>query len=102
MMLVPVQVSPRRRVWADISFQYEKQIYVGSDEAACRYLIKYGHVDGIYEDEQIAYDVRRTVAGMLRDGVPRCQVIEETSALYGIPPICVEEVVEGVVAVAPI
>lgn len=96
MMLVPVQVSPRRRVWADISFRYEKQIYANSSEETCRYVIKYGHVDGVYEDEQIAYDVRRTVAGMLRDGVPSRQVVEETSALYGIPPICVEEVIEGI------
>jgi hypothetical protein len=30
---------------------------------------------------------------MLRDGIPRRQIVEETSALYGIPEECVEEVV---------
>jgi len=38
------------------------------------------------------------VAGMLRRGVPRQQVVEETSALYGIPEECVEEVVAAVPA----
>ena len=96
MMLIPVQVSPRRRVWADVSFRYEKYVYGSSGEEACRYLIKYGKVDGIYEDEEIAYDVRRTVAARLRDGVPRRQVIEETSALYGIPEECVDEVAAAI------
>jgi len=95
-MLIPIQVSPRRRVWADVSFRYEKFVYGSSGEEACRYLIKYGHVDGIYEDEQIAYDVHRTVSSMLRDGVPREQAVAETSALYGIPPVCVEEVVAAI------
>lgn len=30
---------------------------------------------------------------MLRDGIPRRQIVEETPALYGIPAECVEEVV---------
>ena len=34
---------------------------------------------------------------MLRDGIPRRQIVEETSALYGIPAECVE----GVVAAVP-
>lgn len=96
MMLIPIRVSPRRRVWADVSFRYEKHVYAASGEEACRYLIKYGRVDGLYEDEEIAYDVRRTVAAMLRDGVPRRQVVEETSVLYGIPEECVDEVVAAI------
>lgn len=96
MMLIPVRVSARRRVWVDVSFRYEKHIYAGSHEEVYRYLIKYGRVDGVYEDEEIAYDVRRTVAARLRDGVPRRQVVEETSALYGIPEDCVDEVVAAV------
>lgn len=95
-MLLPVRVSPRRRVWIDVSFHYEKQIYAGAFEDLTRYLLKYGRVDGVYEDEEIAYDVRRTVAARLRDGVPRRQVVEETSALYGIPEDCVDEVVAAV------
>lgn len=42
--------------------------------------------------------VKRTVAGMLRRGVPRRQVVEETSTLYGIPEECVEEIVAAVPA----
>ncbi len=98
MMLLPVNVSPHRRIWIDVSFRYEKQVYAGSLEETCRYLIKYGHVDGVYEDEQIAFEVRRTVASMLRDGVPEEQVIKEVSNLYGIPPACVEEVVRAIPA----
>ena len=95
-MLLPVRVSPHRRVWADVSFRYEKHIYAGSTEDVARYTLKYGRVNGVYEDEEIAHDLKRTVAGMLRRGVPRRQVVEETSALYGIPEECVEEVVAAV------
>ena len=102
MMLLPVRVSPHRRVWIDVSFQYEKQVYAGSLEDLTRYVLKSGHVDGVYEDEQIAYDVKRTVAGMLRDRVPRRQIVEEISALYGIPIGCVEEVVAEVATMTPI
>jgi len=48
-----------------------------------------GHRDPL----QIAHDVKRTVAAMLRDGIPRRQIVGETSALYGIPQECVEEVI---------
>ncbi|MBA7476659.1 hypothetical protein ES707_12052 [subsurface metagenome] len=81
------------RVWADVSLRYEKHIFANSTEELSKYILKDGHVSGIYEDEQIAYDLKRTVAAMLRDGIPRCQIVEETSALYGIPVECVEEVV---------
>lgn len=94
-MLLPIKVSPRRRVWADVSFRFEKHVYTGSTEDVARYTLKYGRVNGIYEDEQIAYEVKRTVAGMLRDGTPRNQVIAEASALYGIPPEYVEEAVSA-------
>ena len=49
-------------------------------------------------DEHITYEVKRTVAGMLWDGIPPKQVVEEASALYGIPEECVEEVVAAVPA----
>jgi len=91
-MLFPVRVSPHRRIWADVSLRYEKYIYTGSTEDVAKYTLKYGRVNGVYEDEQIAYEVKRTVAGMLRRGVPPRQVVEETSMLYGIPEECVEEV----------
>ena len=31
----------------------------------------------------IVHDLKRTVAAMLRDVIPRRQIVEETSALYG-------------------
>lgn len=97
-MLLPIKVSPHRRVWADVSFCYEKQIYADSTEELSRYLLKYGRVNGVYEDEQIAYEIRRTVSSMLRRGIARAQVVAEASALYGIPEECVEEVVAAVPA----
>gem|GEM_PF-6534116 len=63
------------------------------DQARTVCILKYGHVSGVYTDEEIAQDLKRTVAAMLRDGIPRRQIVEETSALYGIPAECVEEVV---------
>jgi len=92
-MLLPVSVSPRSRLWVDVSFRYEKYVFADTSEEVSKYVLKYGHVDGVYPDEQIAHEVRRTVAALLRDGVPCRQVIDEVSMLYGIPPGCVEEVV---------
>lgn len=93
MMLLPVQVSARRRVWVDVSISYEKQVYAGAFEDLTRYILKQGHVDGVYEDEEIADDVRRTCCGLLRTGAPTAQVVEEVSAIYGIPEVCVEEII---------
>ncbi len=95
-MLLPVQVSPRRRVWADVSFRYEKYADVDSSQELSRYLLKYGKVNGVYEEEQIAYEVRLTVSSMLRRGVPRRQIVEEVSLLFGIPEECVEEVISAI------
>lgn len=94
-MLIPVKVSPHRRVWADVSFRYEKHIYANSPEELSEYILKYGHVSGIYTDEEIAHDLKRTVAAMLRDGIPPRQVVKEASLIYGIPQECVEEAVSA-------
>nr|WP_303715987.1 hypothetical protein [Methanoculleus marisnigri] len=94
-MLLPIKVSPRRRVWADVSFRFEKHVYAESTEDVARYTLKYGRVNGIYEDEEIAFDLKRTVSSMLRDGIPAKQVVEETSQIYGIPQECVEEVISA-------
>lgn len=93
-MLIPVTLHGRR-VWVDVAFRYEKYIYSGSTEDVARYALKYGRVNGIYEDEEIAHDLKRTVSAMLRDGIPPHQVVEETSALYGVPQDCVEEVISA-------
>jgi len=49
-------------------------------------------------DGQIVYDVKCTVAGMLRRGMPHRPVVEGTSALYGILEGSVEEIVAAVPA----
>lgn len=92
-MLIPVQVSPGRRIWVDFSIYYDEQI--NSTGELTRYIIKYGLVDSIHEDEEIAHDVRRTCYGLLRTGAPTTRVVEEVSAIYGIPEACVEEIVEA-------
>jgi len=94
-MLIPVNVSPHRRVWAEVSLRYEKYIFTGSTEDVARYTLKYCRVNGVYEDEEIAHDLKKTVAGMLRDGISPKQVVAETSALYGIPQEYIEEVVSA-------
>jgi hypothetical protein len=78
-----IRTGDLRRVWADVSFQYENYADVDSPQELSRYLLKFGRVNGVYEDEEIAHDLKRTVAGMLRRRVPRRQVVEETSVLYG-------------------
>jgi len=56
-------------VWGDVSFRYEKHIYANSPEELSKYILKYGHVSGVYTNEEIAHDLKRTVAGMLWDGI---------------------------------
>ncbi|MGB3988435.1 MAG: hypothetical protein WBK67_01950 [Minisyncoccales bacterium] len=91
-MLIPIQISSRKRIWVEVVFRYEKFIYANSPEEISKYVLKYGRVAGIYSDEQISHDITRTVSAMLRDGVPPIVAVEETSALYGIPRICIEEI----------
>ena len=97
-MLVRIKISRRLRFWVDMSFHYEKYADVNSPEKLSKYLLKYGHVNGVYTDEEVAQDLKRTVAAMLRDGVSPRQVVKEVSALYGIPEECVDEVVAAVPA----
>ena len=94
-MLIPVDVPSHQRIWADVAFRYEKYIYADAPDEVSRYLLKYGHVEGTYTDEQISGCVRRSFVGMLRDGVPRCRALQEVSEVYGIPPACVSSVVDG-------
>ncbi len=45
--------------------------YADSTEKLSTYHLKYAHGTGVHEDEQITSEVKRTVAGMPRYGVPR-------------------------------
>lgn len=44
-------------------------------------------------DAQLVHDVHCTAVAMLRDGIPRPQIVAEISEYYKIPPECVEEAV---------
>jgi len=72
--------------------------YANSTEELSTSLLKHAHVTGIHLDGQIVYDVKCTVAGMLRRGMPHRPVVEGTSALYGILEGSVEEIVAAVPA----
>jgi hypothetical protein len=98
-MLIPVTVPHHhQRIWVDVTFRYEKYIYADAPGEVSKYLLKYARVRDTYTDEDVAYDVRRTVTGRLRDGVSPRQVVQEVSEIYGIPPACVDSIVEEVAA----
>lgn len=95
-MLLPVRVSPRRRVWVDVSFFYEKYLVAGRSEDVIQFHLKNARVDGIYEEEEVAHDVKHTIAGMLHAGASRNEIIDEVSLVYCIPIACLEEIVDEV------
>jgi len=97
-MLIPVSVPHHQRIWVDVTFRYEKYIYGDAEAEVSKYLLKYARVKNTYTDEEVSYDVRRTVAGRLRDGVPPLQIVQEVSEIYGIPPGCVDIIIEEVAA----
>jgi hypothetical protein len=50
-----------------------------------RIFIKEANLKGVWDYEEIAFEVQRTIASLLRRGIPRRQVVEEVSQLYEIP-----------------
>lgn len=91
-MLIPVDLPDRQRIWIDLAVQCE--VHADSQHTLARYILKYAHVRGTYTDDQISGRVRRSFAGMIHDGVPRYEALQEISEAYGIAPAAVQALVE--------
>jgi len=56
--------------------------YADVTEDISTYPLKYAYVIGVHEDEQITYEAKRTVAAMLRDGIPCTSGRRDLSPLW--------------------
>lgn len=91
-MLIPVDLPDRQRIWIDLAVPCE--VHADSQHTLAKYILKYAHVRGTYTDEQISSTVRRSFAGMIHDGVPRDEALQEISEAYGISPAVVQALIE--------
>ena len=94
-MLIPIKHDDQR-LWVDLSFGYEKHIYVGSTAELSLYLLTNARVDGILSDEEVTPDVTRAVTRLVDEGVDWEDVISQVSDCYGIPADFVEGIVSPV------
>ena len=101
-MLIPVR-CPRckEKFWVEFSIKYELYKYVEAMSELTRIHIKDAIVRDVWTDEEVASEVQRTIASLLRRGVPRKQVVEEVSELYGIPQVHVDELIENLLSKVP-
>jgi len=95
-MLVPVYIQ-NKRYWLEISATYEIWAPTIDFSELKRLIFKNVSVIGIYEDYEIAYDLKRTVASLLSRGYNYRQIVKEVSELYGIREEFVYEVIEDII-----
>lgn len=95
-MLAPVEIEGRR-YWIEFSIVYD--VYEDpSDYTALReYILDKASISGIYSDEEIAPDLRRTVASLLRSDLDSKQILKDVKELYGIPGEYVEEIIDDII-----
>lgn len=92
-MLIPI---PGHKIWAEISFKYEKYIQEDSEEELYYFLLRRARVVNVHSDEEIQTQLRKTICALQRDGISTERIISEISQLYGIPEGCVEEIMMAV------
>ncbi|ADB58798.1 hypothetical protein [Archaeoglobus profundus] len=101
-MLIPFKCPEcGKKYWIELSIRYELYNYVGAMSELARIHIKDAIVRDIWTDEEVAFEVQRTIASLLKEGIPRKQVVEEVSQLYGIPAIHVDELIENLLSKVP-
>jgi len=96
-MLFPVQCECGRRLWAEISITYDKRIYANSIDEVAEYILKHAIVKDVYKEEEIAPEIKRTLAGLLKV-TSKSEAIKEVSQLYGIPEEYVVGILENIIA----
>lgn len=83
------------RVWADVTFDCERRVYASNLLDLEEYILKHARVRDVYKEEEIIFDIKKTLAGLLKGCRSSKQVIKEVSELYGIPEEFVEEILEN-------
>ncbi|AEA46851.1 hypothetical protein [Archaeoglobus veneficus] len=95
-MLAPVRIKGQR-YWIEFSIRGELWTPIPDITELRKLVLKEICINDVYEDWEIAYDVKRTAAMLLKRGLSPKQVVQEMVELYGIPEPHVFEVLEGLV-----
>lgn len=92
-MLAPIEIEGKR-YWIEFSVIYD--VYEDpTDYTALRnYILDNASIKGVYCDEEIGPELRRTVASLLKSGYDSKQIVEDVKELYGIPEVHVNEVMD--------
>ncbi len=91
-MLIPI-VHNSNRLWVDISFGYEREIYVSTSEDLSRCLLKDVRVNAILSDADIITPINQSVGKLRQEGAKITETIERISAAYGIPMSFAEKII---------
>jgi hypothetical protein len=83
-MLFPVECFCGRRIWVEVSINYEKYIFTDSVENLAAYFLRYATVKKVYKEEEIAYEIKKTIHSLLNRGLKKNQIVEEISEIFGI------------------
>lgn len=92
-MIVPITIKGKR-YWIEFSVKAELWTPIPDITELRKLVLKNINVKKIYEDWEIAHEVRRTAISLLKRGVKPKRVVKEIQELYGIPEIHVFEVLE--------
>jgi len=91
-MLIPI-VHNSNRLWVDISFGYEQEIYASASEELSRYLLKNVRVNAILPDADVITEIDRGVGNLMQEGAKSKETIDRISAVYGIPLQFAEKII---------
>jgi len=92
-MLIPI-VHNSNRLWVDISFGYEREIYVSTSEDLSRCLLKDVRVNALHSDADIITPINQSVGKLMQEGAKIKETIERISAAYGIPLKFAEKIIK--------
>ena len=87
------------RLWVDLSFGYEQEVYVGASEELSRFLLQNVHVNATLPDTMVITEINRGVRKLMQEGTKVKDIIDRISAVYGIPLRIAEKIIEDEVLV---
>lgn len=97
-MLIPI-VHNSNRLWIDLSFGYEREIYTSTAEVLSRHLLKDARVNAILSDADIIPQINQSVGNLMQEGTKNKEIVARISAAYGIPLRFAEEIIKGEILV---
>jgi len=92
-MLELVEIEGKK-YWIEFSIPYELWASITDYTELKKLVLKGVNVKNVYKYDEIAYDIKRTVASLLKDDYSIKQVVREVSELYEIDEAYVSEVID--------